>query len=305
MNIFVVIVTYNGMQHDWIEKCLTSIKNSSMPATAVVVDNCSSDDTVSYIAKHHPEVVCMPQDKNLGFGQANNKGIVYAIQQKADFVVLLNQDATLHPSAIEEMVSVSDGKSVLSPLHLNATGEKLDEMFRISLNHADGQLLSDLLIGKGLKEYYQAGEICAACWMLPVSVIRMIGGFNPLYFHYGEDNNYYQRMVYHHIPMLLVPKARMYHDRLFYGNPVAHHHKRVHRDMLNIVCDINLSFTKRLFETARAIVRAYAYDMPAKAYRPGGFLKELLWCAGNMSRIRRSRTKEKETGLTWLQTDNE
>ena len=186
------------------------------------------------------------------------------------------------------------------PLHLNATGEKLDEMFRISLNHADGQLLSDLLVGKSLKETYKAGEICAACWMLPVSVVQTIGGFNPLYFHYGEDNNFYQRMVYHHIPMLLVPKSRMYHDRVFYGNQVAHHHKRTHRDMLNIVCDINLSLSKRMFEVARAIVRAYAYDLPIKSYRPGGFLKELLWCACNLSRIRHSRLEEKKTGLTWL-----
>ena len=188
MKIFAVIVTYNGMQHDWIGKCLKSLEQSTMPVTAIVVDNNSTDGTREYVPEHFPDAVWFPQEKNLGFGQANNLGIKYALDNGADYILLLNQDATIHPDALRLLTDASDGESLLSPVHLNGDGTKLDEMFRISIKPKDGMLFSDLLLNKKLEKSYETGEICAACWLLPADVVRKIGGFNPLFFHYGEDN---------------------------------------------------------------------------------------------------------------------
>ena len=301
MKIFAVIVTYNGMQHDWIGKCLESLEQSTMPVTAIVVDNNSTDGTREYVPEHFPDAVWFPQEKNLGFGQANNLGIKYALDNGADYILLLNQDATIHPDALRLLTDASDGESLLSPVHLNGDGTKLDEMFRISIKPKDGMLFSDLLLNKKLEKSYETGEICAACWLLPADVVRKIGGFNPLFFHYGEDNNYYQRLVYHKVKTLLVPQATMCHDRVFYGNETAFNKNKYRRDVLLITCDINLSLQKRLFQLLRLLVRSYAYELPKHAYKPGSFLREMLWTTFHINTIQASRKKEKDTGLTWIE----
>ena len=51
-SILAIVVTYNAMQ--WVDKCLSSIRNSSLKADTLVIDNCSSDGTPSYIRERYP-----------------------------------------------------------------------------------------------------------------------------------------------------------------------------------------------------------------------------------------------------------
>lgn len=298
MRIFAVIVTYNGMQHGWIEKCLESLRKSTMEITPIVIDNLSTDGTRDFVPQTFPEAIWMPQEENLGFGKANNIGIKYALEHDADYVLLLNQDATLHTDALKLMVEASDGESLLSPLHLNGDGTGLDEMFRISIkikeDIPDG--IQDIRQLPGKR--YKAGEICAACWLMPVGLIRKVGGFNPLFYHYGEDNNYYQRMVYHGVDTLLVPAAKMQHDRELYGNIRVYNEKLMRRDILLIVANINFSFGKILYKLLRKIVGLYVYQW--HQYRFGSFTRELIWVMCHLKSIHISRQTERHTGLSWL-----
>ena len=104
-NIFVIVVTYNGVA--WIEKCINSIAISTVPSNVIVIDNCSSDETVFLIKENYPWVQLVENKENLGFGKANNIGIKYAIDSNADFVLLLNQDAWLEPDTIGKLLDAS------------------------------------------------------------------------------------------------------------------------------------------------------------------------------------------------------
>ncbi len=57
-----------------------------------------------------------------------------------------------------------------------------------------------------IKDVYDFNFISAAAWLLPINTLKMIGGFDPIFFHYGEDENYCQRIKYHNylrsIPLL-------------------------------------------------------------------------------------------------------
>ena len=93
VKLFVIIVTYKGQQ--WYDRCFGSLRRSSIPVTPVVIDNASSDGSVAYIREHFPESVVFEESENLGFAKANNIGMRYALDQGADYVLLLNQDAWL------------------------------------------------------------------------------------------------------------------------------------------------------------------------------------------------------------------
>ena len=76
----------------WLQNCLEAIKKSTYPVDTIVIDNGSTDSTVLFIKSNYPEVHLVESGKNLGFGQANNVGMRYALEQNADYVYLLNQD---------------------------------------------------------------------------------------------------------------------------------------------------------------------------------------------------------------------
>ena len=117
MKIYTIIVTYNAMQRNWIDRCMESLSKSTIQTIPVLIDNGSTDGTREHIPQHYPDAVWLPQDKNLGFGQANNVGIKYALEHNADYILLLNQDAALSPDAIEFAMSASYKTTYLSSIN--------------------------------------------------------------------------------------------------------------------------------------------------------------------------------------------
>lgn len=298
--VFVIIVTYNGMRNNWIGNCLSSLANSRHAVKAIVVDNDSSDNTSDFIRQEFPDVVVLQQNTNLGFGQANNIGIRYAISKKADYIMLLNQDATITEDCVGQLLAEADGQSVLSPIHCNGEGNKLDRMFCFTLSNACNIFFDDMFIQGKLKGQYVVGEVPAACWFLPVNTVLKIGGFNPLFCHYGEDNNYYHRLRFHGIKMLLVPKARMYHHRKLFGDAKVFNKNKLKRDMLLITSNINNGFGTRLMLFAKLLYRCYIQDLKAKSYKPGSYLLSLCWMLCHYNRIAKSRKTERNQLGCWL-----
>lgn len=287
MNVFVIIVTYNWMR--WAEKSISLLRSSTVPLTIVIVDNCSEDSTRDFVVHSCPDVVWLPQKQNLGFGQGNNIGMQYALGNNADHVLLLNQDAFLQPDAVEQMLKVADGRNIISPIHLNGDGSQIDNNFRESLKRADNMLLDDLLLKGSTNSLYNIGEVCAACWLMPIEILKTVGGFNPLFFQYGEDNNYYTRLQFHGRGMKLAPFARVWHDRHKHGNEKLYNRKKTVIKLLVALCDPGLSFHRKAFRCFDTFIMD-----------PFGALIEMLKLIPMTMRIRQSLSKEKLVGLTWL-----
>lgn len=209
--IYIVIATYNAMS--WLSKCLESTK----PYDVVVVDNNSSDNTVNFIKENYPEITLLPQNENLGFGAANNIGMTYALKQGADYVFLLNQDAYLEKDTIEKLIEVhkkNDNFGILSPIHLNGKGDRLDQNFSHYVNYkANSDFYSDFVLKKPLTKVYEVPFVNAAGWLISRNCLETVGGFDPVFFHYGEDDNYCQRVLFHRLKIGVVPQVFLKHDR--------------------------------------------------------------------------------------------
>ena len=207
----IIIVTYNGMQ--WLDKCLASCGEYPV----IVVDNASTDDTVSFIETNYPRVTLFKQTTNLGFGQANNIGISYALSKGAEQVFLLNQDAYLIDDCLEKLIVQQRDYpeyGVLSPIHFNGAGNKLDCKFILYLNRykVNEQLMYNYFTNN-INNIYPIAFVNAAGWLISRKCIEHVGGFDPLFFHYGEDRNYCQRVLFHKFKIAVVGDAHMQHDR--------------------------------------------------------------------------------------------
>lgn len=95
-DISIVIVNYK-MKND-IEKCLFSfcqdIADSGLDIAVVVVDNDSHDDIDRFLQEKYPQVKVVLQNRNLGFGQAQNRGMR---EVRAKYYFCLNPDTEFSP----------------------------------------------------------------------------------------------------------------------------------------------------------------------------------------------------------------
>lgn len=210
----VLIVTFNGTR--WIRRSLNSLRSSTIKPHIIVVDNASSDDTVQIIESEFPEVELIKLSTNFGFGVGNNIGISRALVLCPDFIFLLNQDAYVTETTIEELsnfLQKHEDFGLATPLHCSPDPGNVDKKtLRIYLQTYALQFLSDACISK-ISTYYKTRGINAAAWFVRTAVFRQVGGFDPLFFMYGEDDDLINRIEYHNIAFALVPQSRIVHLR--------------------------------------------------------------------------------------------
>lgn len=215
IRLFVIIVTYKGQR--WYDRCFGSLRQSTIPVQTIVVDNASNDGTVEYIKEHYPEIHLIDSKENLGFGRANNIAMRYALDQGCDYVFLLNQDAWVEPETFERLVEIHQRHpeyGLLGPVQVNAEKTKVLNgviQFLVNPDNVNVGMFSDLLMGN-VEEVYPVAEINAAAWLLPRHTLETIGGFDPIFLHYGEDWNYLCRVFYHKMKVGLTPHLKVVHD---------------------------------------------------------------------------------------------
>lgn len=211
VKLFVIVVTYKGRQ--WYDRCFTSLRESTIPVQTIVVDNASNDGSVEYIKEHYPEIHLIESKENLGFGKGNNLALRYAYEQGCDYVFLLNQDAWVESDMFEKLVVLSQRYpefGIISPMHLSVDKQSLAMMMEHQGNHNTYKILSDLYCGT-VKDIYETNYVNAAGWLLPRNTLSVLGGFDPLIFHYGEDDDYINRAKFHGLKIGICLDARMVH----------------------------------------------------------------------------------------------
>ena len=300
--VFIIIVTYNGKQ--WYDRCFTSLRLSELPVQIVVVDNASSDDTVEYIHTHFPEVYLMASEVNLGFGQGNNKGIRYALENDADYVFLLNQDAWIEPDTISKLLFVHKENpqyGILSPMHVNADKTSIEKgliNYVADLKITDPQWICDLYFGR-LKDVYDTYYVNAAAWLLPRKTLEIVGGFDPIFFHYGEDDNYMHRVKYHGMKIGICPQARIVHDTERRVTNITIFDQVTSKCLLVEYCDVNemkstVSFL--LFSFRKAFLKSLKlrFDLSKKIIIEGIYIFKLR------KYIIKSRNQNIKVFRSWL-----
>lgn len=203
--VLVIIVTYNA--HDWIHQCLNSVDMERYDA--FVVDNASTDDTLSILHAEYPKAIVRAMDKNLGFGQANNIGLRYALDNEYDYVLLLNQDAWLLPDTIEKLIVAQKQHPeywVLSPLQMNTAQGGVEKQFGVYCKKNHVQLNID--------NPQSVDFVNAAVWLMPIECIKIVGGFDPIFPHYGEDVDYVNRVKYRKKHVGILTNVEAYHERV-------------------------------------------------------------------------------------------
>lgn len=200
-----IVVVYNGL--NWLPDVVDSVRASGT-GEVWAIDHGSSDGSWEWLRDHLPEANRV-QGPNAGFGEGNNRGLEEALRRNVDAVHLLNQDAKVDPAGmatqVEWLLDRADRGhrlEVSSPIHWDWTG-------------AEPYWHFDHLYAKGWREKeapFEVRFINAAAWLMTLDTVRTVGGFNPAFFMYGEDNEWAHRLRRAGGSFWIHPDASLYHD---------------------------------------------------------------------------------------------
>jgi len=213
----IVILNWNGIG-DTIE-CLDSIGKLTYPnIQAIVVDNGSKGDQAKQIADKFANVVVLPQKENLGFCGGCNVGIKYALDNGADYVMLLNNDALVTPDLVEKLIAgfeKTGNAGAVSPLILwypdtenvwYARADWQPEKAVFTLGRVDDTY--DALFGK---EPYETLFACGCCLFTSAQIFREHGLLDERYFAFYEEAAWCAQLKREGLQSYVVPSAVVYH----------------------------------------------------------------------------------------------
>ncbi len=207
----VIIPNLNGRAY--LERCLTSLEKQSEKAFSVIlVDNGSTDDSVSYVKEHFPRVILKELSENTGFCHACNEGIRMS---REPYVILLNNDTECGEDFVREMIrAIEEDQKLFS---CSAKMLSMDDPSRMDdagdLYNALGWAFARGK-GKSAVEYNRRASIFASCGGAAIyrrSLLEVTGLLDEAHFAYLEDMDLGYRARIYGYRNAFAPRALVLH----------------------------------------------------------------------------------------------
>lgn len=180
IDVSVCIANYNGI--GLIDDCIASVRaqDGGLAVEIFVHDDASTDGSAEHIRTRHSDVHLIESRENAGFCVANNRMTAAA---RGEYLLLLNNDATLLPGALDALMREA---------------ERLKCPAILGLPQYDAESGTLLDIGSLLDPFFNAipnrdprrnevGMVAGACLWIPKTMWNELGGFPEWFGSIGED----------------------------------------------------------------------------------------------------------------------
>lgn len=231
----VVIILVNWNSVDLTIECVRSLRAMDYPNhEIIIIDNASNDGSVNTLKSKCPTIRLFVNDSNLGFARGSNIGIRYALDNNADYILLLNNDTEVDPHFLSELVEAAEADP-----RIGIAGSKIyyfSEPRRlwyaggsVNLWKGDTRHIGENELDAGQYDEAKDTDYVSGCAMLiKRKVLDDIGLLDERMFLYYEDSDYCMRARKHGYRVVYVPSSIVWHKvsstagkvkelQLFYG----------------------------------------------------------------------------------------
>lgn len=102
--VYIILVNYNGYKYTI--ECVNSLgKINYRNYKIIIVDNASSDNSLTILKQKLNDCIIIDSKENLGFAGGNNLGIKYALHHNGDYIMLLNNDTLVKTDFLDNMLN--------------------------------------------------------------------------------------------------------------------------------------------------------------------------------------------------------
>ena len=212
----VIILNWNGKE-DTLE-CLASVKKIDYSNFEILlVDNGSVDDSVEAVSEHYPDVTLLQTGDNLGYAGGNNVGIRYALDNKAEYVLLLNNDTVVDVQLINALIVAS--KAIVNRAIMG--GKIYYYAQPDTLWYAGARWIPDKLdfehIGLGQKdtkifdELTKTDYVTGCLMFVPAEIFRQVGLLDEDFFLIYEETDWCYRAKKYGYDCYYIPTVKIWH----------------------------------------------------------------------------------------------
>ena len=207
------------------------IKHTSFNYKIILVDNGSLDTSLEiFQAKYQNNklVKILETKSNLGYAGGNNFGIKYALKNKYDYLMVLNNDVLVDSSFTQELVKELNNYDIVGPKIYFAPGFEYhynryqkNERGKVIWSMG-GQIDWDNIYGSNIDidevDHGQFNKInkdidfiSGCCFIAKKKVFEKIGDFDEKYFMYLEDVDFCHRAKLNGFTLACIPKSIIWH----------------------------------------------------------------------------------------------
>ena len=214
----IIICNYN--KADYVVKCIRSVLESEyQDFDLYVVDNASTDDSVAAIRKNFPDRVTILQNaENLGGSGGFNRGL-REVQDKAyDYVLCLDNDVQVTKTAVGQLrdflaAHPQVGMAGSKVYHLQMP-EYVQQMgLKIHFDTFSAETLyADVKDSEEIPPVVYCDTVAACSVMLPMKVLRQVGGMPEDNFIYWDDMEWGYRVKLAGYQVAAVGASRVFHE---------------------------------------------------------------------------------------------
>ena len=217
--ISVILPNYNGRK--LLEKNIPSLLEAldGIDNEIIVVDDCSSDDSVQFLQETYPEIKIICNEENIGFSATCNKGIKAA---RLDLLCIVNTDVTFTPDYFTNMNNEFDDPSLFAIkgniVNYDNTFDDVINIDRTGLLYykrgflrisAKAPLTSKTLINSNDNDFVCLG----CCFVCNRKMMLQLKGFDEIYSpFYWEDIDIARRAMKQGYKLLYLPDSIVYHQ---------------------------------------------------------------------------------------------
>ena len=106
-DVAVVILNWNGKS--FLEQFLTNVIECSPGSRIIVADNASTDESISFLKEHFPDIEIIQNASNGGFAKGYNDALK---QVDAKYYLLLNSDIEVTPNWVDPLLKCMEDESI-------------------------------------------------------------------------------------------------------------------------------------------------------------------------------------------------
>ncbi|MCR5680585.1 MAG: glycosyltransferase family 2 protein [Prevotella sp.] len=219
MKLAIVILNWNGAE--MMRRYLPSVLQYSRDeATVYVADNASTDDSLTLLREHFPEVRVIVLEKNWGFAEGYNRALA---QIDAEYYLLLNSDieVTHHwLTPLIEYMDTHDDVAACQPKLLSIANRDLFEYAGASGGYLDrygypfcrGRLFETVEADNGQYDYpTDILWATGAALFVRARIYNKVGGLDARFFAHNEEIDMCWRIRLLGYRIVCLPESVVYH----------------------------------------------------------------------------------------------
>jgi GT2 family glycosyltransferase len=195
------ILNFNGLK--WLPDLLVSLKeNALFDQKIYLVDNASTDESVTYVEQEHPDVIILRNETNLGYAAAYNRSIPIAFSDGCDWVCLQNTDTLVNENWLEPMQVAANSNSqigIMGPVFVEWENNEPNYYMRGRAKDVIPYMF-DASCSPSTRDWVEGSVL-----LIRKECYEDIGGLDPLYFMYWEEADYCRKAKYHNWEVVMVP----------------------------------------------------------------------------------------------------